>query len=317
MTTSSTKAETIRENNQFAYTYAICSILLANNLQNLESDKARNVKMDRVITKKLNQFKSLFPAQSEKMRTFTEMIKVCKSTDLGDRKLKLLVDLSCSAPFFPYQLKYDVVKFNEAYTEIGKLLKVEHSMIEKILDARKTALTLHEPKKITKNLMIGLGGAMIFGLGGWMIGPALGGMLGAAAGFSGAAATSFGLALLGGGSLAAGGMGMAGGMWLITGTSAAIGMVGTTATSMLSEMTTTTVIMELVKLQISFVATDAGKNSKEYDRYILGLENQKSVLKGQLKDESRLNDEDSENLKALKAKIDAFDRTINWMKLNT
>ncbi|WP_253901383.1 DUF726 domain-containing protein [Arthrobacter sp. PAMC 25486] len=56
--------------------------------------------------------------------------------------------------------------------------------------------------------------------------PAIGGAIGVAiGGFTGAAATSYGLALLGGGSLAAGGLGMAGGTLVVTAVGSALGGV--------------------------------------------------------------------------------------------
>lgn len=56
--------------------------------------------------------------------------------------------------------------------------------------------------------------------------PAVGGAVGViAGGFTGAAATSYGLALLGGGAIAAGGLGMAGGTAVVTGLGAALGGV--------------------------------------------------------------------------------------------
>jgi hypothetical protein len=63
--------------------------------------------------------------------------------------------------------------------------------------------------------------------------PAVGGAIGVLKGLSGAAATSHGLAVLGGGSLAAGGLGMAGGTAVITATGGALGGVlgATTATA--------------------------------------------------------------------------------------
>ena len=50
--------------------------------------------------------------------------------------------------------------------------------------------------------------------------PLIGELIGGAAGLYGAAATSYGLTLLGGRSLAIGGYGMAGGIWLIVGLTA-------------------------------------------------------------------------------------------------
>ena len=58
-------------------------------------------------------------------------------------------------------------------------------------------------------------GGAIGGVTSIFLGPVIGGFIGEMAGFSGAAATSYGLALLGGGSLAAGGFGMAGGSLIL------------------------------------------------------------------------------------------------------
>ena len=62
--------------------------------------------------------------------------------------------------------------------------------------------------------------------------PAIGGAIGTYAGLSGAAATSHGLALLGGGSLAAGGLGMAGGTVVLT--AAGVGLGGAAGASVAS-----------------------------------------------------------------------------------
>jgi hypothetical protein len=59
----------------------------------------------------------------------------------------------------------------------------------------------------------------------WAAAPAVGGAIGSMTGLSGAAATSHGLALLGGGSLAAGGYGMAGGALVATAAGSGLGGV--------------------------------------------------------------------------------------------
>ncbi|MCF8604006.1 TMCO4 family protein [Gordonia sp. HY442] len=74
--------------------------------------------------------------------------------------------------------------------------------------------------KVATGLSIGAG---IFASGGLMAAPAIGGAIGSLAGYSGAAATSYGLALLGGGSVAAGGLGMAGGTYALTAAGVALG----------------------------------------------------------------------------------------------
>lgn len=91
----------------------------------------------------------------------------------------------------------------------------------------------------TKNIVVGaLGtGALVAATGGVAltfapaIATALVGGGGAAAGLSGAALTSYSLAAIGGGSLAAGGFGMAGGTAVITGGGALLGMLGGTGAS--------------------------------------------------------------------------------------
>lgn len=71
--------------------------------------------------------------------------------------------------------------------------------------------------------LVTLGGMAIAGPLACVAGPAIGGAIGTAMGLSGAAATSAGLAFVGGGSLAVGGLGMAGGLAIVTMAGSAIG----------------------------------------------------------------------------------------------
>lgn len=71
---------------------------------------------------------------------------------------------------------------------------------------------------------VALVGAAVVGPAALMAGPAIGGVVGAKIlGYSGAVATKAGLAALGGGSIASGGAGMAGGLAVITATGSALG----------------------------------------------------------------------------------------------
>ncbi len=80
--------------------------------------------------------------------------------------------------------------------------------------------------KATRILTMGVGGAAIVAPAAFLAAPVIGGVIGGSfigGGLSGAAAVSHGLALLGGGSLAAGGFGMAGGTAVIAVAGAALG----------------------------------------------------------------------------------------------
>jgi len=77
--------------------------------------------------------------------------------------------------------------------------------------------------------------------------PAIGGAIGAMTGLSGAAATSHGLALLGGGALAAGGLGMAGGTAVVTALGTALG--GALGASITSAYTSSDKSFKIVQLR--------------------------------------------------------------------
>lgn len=78
--------------------------------------------------------------------------------------------------------------------------------------------------RTTKLVGVGLAGLATGGAAAFAAAPAIGGAVGSlVGGYSGAAAGSYGLALLGGGSLAAGGLGMAGGTIVVSGVGGALG----------------------------------------------------------------------------------------------
>lgn len=81
-------------------------------------------------------------------------------------------------------------------------------------------------KRASRIVALGVGGAAIVTPGAFVAAPVIGGVIGGSfigGGLSGAAAVSHGLALLGGGSLAAGGFGMAGGTAVVAVAGAALG----------------------------------------------------------------------------------------------
>jgi len=77
--------------------------------------------------------------------------------------------------------------------------------------------------RLTKVTMGAAGAAIAIAPAAFLAAPAIGGAIGSMTGLSGAAATSHGLALLGGGSIAGGGLGMAGGTAVVTAVGGALG----------------------------------------------------------------------------------------------
>lgn len=102
--------------------------------------------------------------------------------------------------------------------------------------------------RINKLASLAAAGIAVGVTGGALLAPAVGGAIGTfIGGYSGAAATSWGLALLGGGSLAAGGLGMAGGTYVVAALGAAIG--GTLGMSITSAYVQEDKSFQIVKLR--------------------------------------------------------------------
>lgn len=118
------------------------------------------------------------------------------------------------APRYCAEHRHEIPGFNKADRRMGAL-----NNYEEFLKYDKPNLT-----RATKLTGLGLAGVLVGAPAALVAAPAIGGAVGVlVGGFSGASATSFGLAFLGGGALAAGGLGMAGGTLVITALGAALG----------------------------------------------------------------------------------------------
>ncbi|MDE0547441.1 DUF726 domain-containing protein [Microbacterium sp. C7(2022)] len=119
-------------------------------------------------------------------------------------------------PQFCAEHRHDISGFEKAQGTIGELNDYEEYL-------------QYEKPDLNRASKIAVGSAVAFGVAiplALLAAPAIGGAIGSMGifgGFSGAAATSHGLALLGGGSLSAGGLGMAGGTAVVTAVGASVG----------------------------------------------------------------------------------------------
>lgn len=119
-------------------------------------------------------------------------------------------------PQFCAEHRHDIPGFEKAQGSIGQLHDYDEFL-------------RYEKPDFDKASKIAVGGALAVSVAAplaLLAAPAIGGALGSLGvfgGLSGAAATSHGLALLGGGSLAVGGLGMAGGTTVVTAVGAAVG----------------------------------------------------------------------------------------------
>lgn len=120
---------------------------------------------------------------------------------------------SVRVPRYCAEHRHDIPSFENATAKVDDIADYQ-SLFE--YDERNLA-------RIAK-VATGIGlGAGVIATGGVLSAPAIGGAIGSMAGFSGAAASSYGLAMLGGGSIAAGGFGMVGGTYVVAAAGAALG----------------------------------------------------------------------------------------------
>jgi hypothetical protein len=230
--------------------------------------------------------------------------------------LILLIELEFTNPFAPYELKYSNKAFDAALNAIASLIGRAAGDIERLGRTIQEALKSHRQIPWKTIVFGSLGAALVLGIGGWVAAPAVGQVLGGLMGLYGAAATSYGLALLGGGSLAAGGLGMAGGMWLVTGAGVLIGGgAGAFGSIKLLELLNTqTVRTEVIKLQVYYKEVVLRYRPFERDKVINGLTQNLEALDREIEDEKRLNELDSSRVREREEKREALKTGLDWMK---
>lgn len=117
-------------------------------------------------------------------------------------------------PRFCAEHRHDIPSFERAAEKVGSL-----DDYEQLRTFDSTNLTV-----VSRALVAGLAGAGILASGGVLAAPAVGGAVGSlVAGYTGAVASTYGLALLGGGAVAAGGLGIVGGTAVVAAAGAALG----------------------------------------------------------------------------------------------
>ncbi|MDG3012629.1 DUF726 domain-containing protein [Rhodococcus sp. D2-41] len=121
---------------------------------------------------------------------------------------------SLRVPRFCAEHRHELPSFEKSSDKIARLEDYEEL---RVFDS-------HNLRRGSQFAMAGVVAAGVVGTGGILAAPAIGGAIGTiVGGYSGAAATSYGLALLDGGSIAAGGLGMVGGTYVVVAGGAALG----------------------------------------------------------------------------------------------
>ena len=242
-----------------------------------------------------------------------ELASITHGLDRDDR-VRFLVELEAGSPFYPFQFqisKRREVERRAALRQIAHAsLGLDRGEADKVISARREAFAaqkkhgrareawekVSEPKNLLRSAVMGAAGVGVA----LAAAPAIAVLMPAAAGLSGAAAVSAGLAQLGFGSIAAGGLGMAGGMWVLGAGGAAVGAVSLTTATLLSQPGSAGAVgTEVWKLLTTFVLADDAVIQTPPDEFAKALDKLVDDIGAVITLEESRNEEGSARLKEL------------------
>jgi len=228
-----------------------------------------------------------------------------------DDRWRFLVELRCSNPFYPFEfaMSGDRAKArNAALREVSrsalrlpmdsgddvgeawdKIHQREHAFLRKDALRRKAV----DPKSWAVALGVGVtvAGAAV------VAAPAIALMMPAASGLSGAAAVSAGLAQLGFGSVASGGLGMVGGMWVLGAGGAAAGTVSAATAQLLAQPGSAHLVgVEVRKLLVTYTLAQEGHLQDTTEVLAKGLDRMSDEVADLVKLEESRNEKGSDRL---------------------
>ena len=313
----SEQQKAINDDRLYAFDIALGTFLLAHNIFQGSPRGTRRDIMERVLRRKAGLIRETFRELAGGLCMGETLSPVAVEQLLGknvpqDQSLTFVIDLIFSHPFAPYKVSFSHADFIKALITTASYVHVESRTINGILDTKKAAEAAHNSWSVSRVALYVLSGMAILGTGGYLVAPLIGTVIGNAAGLYGAAATAHGLAILGGGSLSLGGFGMAGGMWLVSGTGA---LMGGGAAALL-EIGAPQATQELVKLQVTYkeVLLRTQGHVKKAQEAIIALKKQMDELKHLLADERQLNEGKAVRVKNAEKTLEALKTALKWIE---
>lgn len=324
----------------------IACLYVGGRLFDEEQDPERSDKMLRALDAQLEQYQTLYNDPEAPlgpdldidgdMEISRDELLDCLGEDWDPRQAAiLLVDLLFTRPFSPNYLEFDdEVRLNalvEISTRIGNPVFVLGGELVEGLDdediaqeilwrltyLESSARKAHRKINWKRIALITAGGIALGAVTAGAAAPLIAGAIGAAAGLAGAAALAHGLAVLGFGSLAAGGLGMAGGLWIVTGVGAAVGGAAggssVSAAELLTAMGPNAAREEIVRLQVTTAAVTMELSVKEAARDIGQLAERRAELAEQIEEALETNDPDAPAISDREQTIKSLSNAIEWL----
>ncbi len=300
----------------YTLTLSAATLFLAQGLTRLEKNTDRKRKKEKVVDLKCKKLRETFPKETLNLVLERDVYRLIEGNWLRDQVVTLIIDLAFTNPFAPYELKFKEKDFWQVLKNLGGIFHLHPSDVEQIRETQQEAFRAHRHRAWRKIALFGISGVIALGTGGFLLAPLIGTTIGMAAGLSGAAATSHGLAILGGGSLAIGGMGMAGGMWVVAGTGATIGLLSAGGVPLLLEIGAATAKIEIIKLQVRYkeVLLANQMHLAKSQEVIVSLAQQRDAIARRLDQERELNEKNAQRVQDIEEKLEVLENALKWMK---
>lgn len=293
--------------------FVSASIVLGRALMDLDTNDERKSRKRRVLQRRLALLQETL-AEAERVTDLHRLRPAMPNT--REEAATVIVEMAFSVPFAPYELEFTESDFDKALRATGSEMDFPHAYVDRVLALKREAAGAHAR-------------AFAFFTSPWSL--VIAGVLATAAlpflpaligggGLAGVAATSHGLALLGGGSLAVGGFGMAGGTWVLAGLGTAA--VATAATGigagmkqMIQDAPLETIRLEVAKCQATTVLRmeNGSLPRTVVAERLAGLDDLRRELEKDLTTERELNDPRSHRIRVLKEKIAALGVGRDWI----
>ena len=310
---------------------ALGAIFLGSYLCDLETDLDRNGRMRTAVGDQIAAYHEAFaddanaPTLPETPTTAALLATLPKDWPL-DVRTTFLIDLLFTLPFSPAELKFKDAKRVDALYQVADHIGIGNQIVDELRELQESATKAHRHVKVGKIAFMAGGGMLLLALTAGAAAPFVAGAIGAAAGLAGAAALAHGLAVLGLGSLAAGGFGMAGGIWIVTGAGAVVGALGGSAAGALVQLGPVTARQELIKLQVTTVAVGinlakreqilrAEQHSQSHSpSHVLGkLASERDEVRARIDDALKRNEDDAHVVEDLRAIEQAMTDAMTWI----
>jgi hypothetical protein len=297
---------------------AIGSMFIGAALATSEDDEKRKRRMRTAISDQRAQYIEAFkdspgaPVVSEACDQI-ELLQALP-TDWAPHVSKTYVaDLLFASPFYPAQLKWDNDRREAALTAIAVHIGLSAEIVYELTNVRKSAMKAHRHIDWKKIGLIGASGLVLVGITAGVAAPFIAMGIGGAAGLAGAAALAHGLAVLGFGSLAVGGFGMAGGLWLVTAAGATAGVTAASVAALLSELGAEGAVVEITKMQVVTKVVTIPSSHADAVATVGSLTSDREELRILLAAALERNEDDSAAVEDLEAIELALTDAIKWI----